>query len=118
MSFGHVAAHLYRALGGNLLSLCALRMQHCTCWQQSVVQKSLPSLLSPLENVKALKRFSRSNVWWLWHASLQQLLQYFATFSQEMLLVEEGRGVVHPSNLCSAGCMLSNYDYSGEKNRR
>ncbi|KAK2915156.1 hypothetical protein Q8A73_005750 [Channa argus] len=27
-------------------------------------------------------------------------------------------GVVHPSNLCSAGYMLSNYDYSGEKNRR
>lgn len=33
----------------------------------------------------------RNNVWWLWHASPQQLLQYFATFSPEMLLVEERR---------------------------
>lgn len=38
------------------------------------------------------KMFPQSNVRWLWHASLQQLLQYFATFSPEMLLVEEGRG--------------------------
>lgn len=32
-----------------------------------------------------------SDAWWLWHASLQQVLQYFATFSLEILLVEEGR---------------------------
>lgn len=34
------------------------------------------------------------------------------------VLVGEGRGAVHPSNLCSAGYALSNYDYSGERNRR
>lgn len=38
---------------------------------------------------------------------------------QKMLVVVgELGGVLHPSNLCSAGYMLSNYDYSGERNRK
>ncbi len=45
-------------LGCSLLSRYASRMQHCTCWQQSIFQISLSPLLSPLENVRALKNVS------------------------------------------------------------
>lgn len=56
-------------------------------------------VISIRECQDAEKMFRKSNVRWLWHASLQQLLQYFATFSPEMLLVEEeGR---------EAGCSAS-----------
>ena len=56
-------------------------------------------IISIRECQGAGKMFRKSNVRWLWHASLQQLLQYFATLSPEMLLVEkEGR---------EAGCSAS-----------
>lgn len=38
------------------------------------------------------KMFPQSNVRWLWHASLQQLLQYFATFSPERSWWRRGWG--------------------------
>lgn len=38
------------------LLVCITRTQRCTCWQQSVVQNSLPSPLSPLETVRVLEK--------------------------------------------------------------
>lgn len=97
MSFGHVAAHSYI---------------ECSAWMQFALLVWIKSyLLATVSSPKfppfphylcwrmsgCWKMFPQSNVWWLWHASLQQLLQYFATFSPEMLPVEEGEGEVSAS---------------------
>lgn len=52
------------------------------------------------------------------HATPQQSLHYFATLSVGDADGGGEGGVVHPSNLCSAGCTPTNYDYSGERNTR
>lgn len=65
-------------------------MQYCTCWQFFF----LSIFIRECHGIKTF--FQKSNMWWLQHASPQQLLLHFATFSQEMMLVEEGRASKQP----------------------
>lgn len=111
---------VHTILGCSLVTWYASCIKRCTCWLQSVVQNSIPSLLSPLENVRPQKMFPQRAMFGGCGTQAHSNYYNICYFLSEKLLVEGGweRGLPHPSNLCSAGYMLSNYDYSGERNRR
>lgn len=114
----HIHTCICKILWCSFLSWCASLTQHCTCWQHQVLHISLPSPLSPFNNVIVLKKIVHSLM--SGGCGMQACCDYYNTLllSPQGCCCWRGEGVVHPSNLCSAGYMLSNYDYSREKNRR